>query len=780
MAGSPPANLLLSSLTINEGDVIGVPVGRLSATDAGGLVLPSQGLTYALVAGLGSDDNSRFRIVNSQLQANQVFDRESRDQLKVRIRVTNATGFSVEKAFTIAVNDLPNPVSTAPLAIPAVVWGGAAGVVDLSGGFDDPLSNGLVATFELAPVALANNTLGTLGSGRIQVLLYDQPGGGAPFTTANLQAYLTANRYGGTFLHRSVPGFVLQGGGFNLAQTATGPQIQPVRPFPAVRNEYSVARSNLGGTIAMAKLANDPNSATSQWFWSLADNSAILNPQNGGFTVFGRVLGASDLATLDAMAAVPVADASAILGPVFSALPLSNISLNADNVLRFSAITITRQAELSYSVLSNSAPDLLEARLEGTRLQLRSLANRGQQVSLTIRATNLLGETLDQTLLVELRRRPTNKATISGFNDSPGNPTPNVARPTLSGTLAAALQADERVRIFADGTPIGVATTRPGERSWSFLPATPLVSGANAPVVLEARVETLQGVAGDATPGWSLNSGSQARLVAPGGNLVRVADPRPLEIRPSAIGTWGADVVAWNAGSKTATGQALPGTGETIAINGLNRYEISLRTLPQGQVTLDLGDGNHAFALHDSLSPQSAELPAQLDGQGRSTAPRFDRLASIRLGNCGKAGDTSLVDLTSPDFITGPITVLGGNTPGSRNVIWGSSADDTVICGAADTVICGLAGRNTLQLGSGADRLQYVAGGSALDRVDRFDPSRDRIELWGLSPGSPPALTLQPDGANTLLSWETNRLTFSGPSLRLPSSGSLPAWIVVM
>ena len=779
MAGSLLTDLLLSSLTINESDVIGVPVGTLNAIGTGGKLLPSQGLTYALVAGLGSDDNSRFRIVNSQLQAKEVFDRESRSQLKVRIRVTDATGSSVEKAFTIAVNDLPNPVATAPLASPAVVWGGAAGVVDLKAGFDDPLSIGLVATFQLAPVALANNTVGTLGNGRIQVLLYNQPGQGAPLTAANLQAYLIGNRYSGTFIHRSVPGFVLQGGGFNLVQSPTGTQIQPVNTFAAVPNEYSAARSNLRGTIAMAKLGNDPNSATSQWFWSLADNSSILNPQNGGFTVFGRVLGASDLATLDAMAAVPVANASGFLGPVFSELPLSNVNLNIDNLLRFSAITITQQPELSYAVLSNSAPDLLEAKLEGSRLQLRSLANRGQQVSLTIRVTNLLGETLDQTLLVELRRRPTNKATITALNDAPGNPTPNLARPTLSGTLAAALQADERVRILADGTPIGVATTKPEELSWSFLPATPLATGATAPVVLEARVETLQGVGGDATPGWSLTSGSQARLVAPGATLVRVADPRPLEIRPSAIGTWGAAVVAWNAGSKTAMGQALPGTGETIAIQGLNRYEISLRTLPQSQVTLDLGDGNHAFALHDALSPQRADLPAQLDGQGRSTAPRFDQLSSIRLGNCTKAGDTSLLDLTSPDFITGPITVLGGNTAGSRNVIWGSSADDTVICGAADTVICGLAGRNTLQLGSGADRLQYVAGGSAVDRVERFDPSRDRIELWGLSPGSSPALTLQPDGANTLLSWETNRVTFSGQSLTLPSSGSLPAWIVV-
>lgn len=41
----------------------------------------------------------------------------------------------------------------------------------------------------------------------------------------------------------------------------------------------------------MAKLANDPNSATSQWFINLSDNSANLDLQNGGFTVFGQVIG---------------------------------------------------------------------------------------------------------------------------------------------------------------------------------------------------------------------------------------------------------------------------------------------------------------------------------------------------------------------------------------------------------------------------------------------------------------------------------------------------------
>jgi cyclophilin family peptidyl-prolyl cis-trans isomerase len=774
-----PADLQLSSQTINESDVIGVPIGTLNTIAADGTLLSSSALTYALVAGEGADDNRRFRVVNGQLQAAEVFDRETRPRLKVRIRVTDGAGLSAEKAFTISVNDLPDPVASAPLPSPALVWGRPLSALDLDSVFDDPLSTGLVATFQLAPVQQADGSLAPLGSGPIQVLLYDQAGQGAPLTTTNLQAYVTANRYNGTFLHRSVPGFVLQGGGFNLEVSPTGNQIAEVTAFPTVRNEYSSGRSNLRGTIAMAKLGTDPNSATSQWFWSLADNSAILNPQNGGFTVFGRVLGASDLASLDALAAVPVYNASS-LGSAFGELPLSNGNLNVDNLLRFSAITINQQAELSYAVVSNSDPDLLEARLEGSRLQLRSLANRSEEVALTLRATNLLGESLDQTVRVQLQRRPANRATIRALNDSPGNPTASLARPTLSGTLASSLQADERVRILADGTPIGVATSTQAGLGWSFRPPAALEPGADSTVLLEARVETLEGVAGETSPGWSLRLGSQARLEAPGSALLQLADSRPLVVRPTPVDSWSAGADAWNAGSTTAQGRAVPGTGEMIAITGLNRYEVCLRNAPRSEVTLDLGDGNHAFFLHDALSPQTDALPAQPDWQGTSTAPRFDQLSTIRLGNCSGPGSTSLVDLTSPDFITGPLTVVGGNTPGSRNVIWGSAADDTVTCGAADTVICGSAGRNSFQLGSGADRLQYAAGAGANDRVTGFDLTRDRLELWGVTPGTRPTLSLQATGANTLLSWETNRITFSGQSLALPSPGSLPDWIVVM
>lgn len=158
---------------------------------------------------------------------------------------------------------------------------------------------GIVATGIAAPASQANTvvrmnfdvsvntTAGPLSF--VEIELFDSA---APITVANFLQYVNGGLYDGTILHRSVPGFIVQGGGFTptVAQGAVN-ALNPITNLGAIQNEYSSTRSNVAGTIAMAKLGGDPNSASNQWFFNVGNNSSNLDNQNGGFTVFGRVLG---------------------------------------------------------------------------------------------------------------------------------------------------------------------------------------------------------------------------------------------------------------------------------------------------------------------------------------------------------------------------------------------------------------------------------------------------------------------------------------------------------
>lgn len=141
----------------------------------------------------------------------------------------------------------------------------------------------------------------------------------APVTVANFLNYVRRDAYNGTYMHRVVDGFVAQGGGYRF-QPYVGPVDVPADP-PIV-NEFIVA--NTRGTLAMAKLPDDPNSATSQWFVNLKDNPD-LDTSNGGFTVFGNVLG-EGMEILDTIDGLPVVD----LGSKASSAPYASESYNSD------------------------------------------------------------------------------------------------------------------------------------------------------------------------------------------------------------------------------------------------------------------------------------------------------------------------------------------------------------------------------------------------------------------------------------------------------------------
>ena len=128
------------------------------------------------------------------------------------------------------------------------------------------------------PISVAQATIvkldiafGEVSNDAIYVDLLDSD---TPITVANFLNYIEngsgERRYDGIFFHRSVADFVIQGGGFRYDPSdasADANGFVSIVIDAAIANEFDVSRSNLRGTLAMAKLGGDPNSATSQWFF---------------------------------------------------------------------------------------------------------------------------------------------------------------------------------------------------------------------------------------------------------------------------------------------------------------------------------------------------------------------------------------------------------------------------------------------------------------------------------------------------------------------------------
>ncbi|WP_286265864.1 peptidylprolyl isomerase [Thalassotalea atypica] len=139
--------------------------------------------------------------------------------------------------------------------------------------------------------------------GNIQVNLHDES---TPKTVENFLTYVNNSDYVDTVIHRVEPNFVVQGGGFKYDGDIS---LDPISTRGSVDNEP--LWSNVKGTIAMAKVSGNANSATSQWFFNLENNSANLDLQNGGFTVFGQVIG-DGMDVLEAIEDVPLCNSTPI------------------------------------------------------------------------------------------------------------------------------------------------------------------------------------------------------------------------------------------------------------------------------------------------------------------------------------------------------------------------------------------------------------------------------------------------------------------------------------
>lgn len=175
-----------------------------------------------------------------------------------------------------------------------------------------------------------------------------------PITVANFLNYANSNRYDNNIVHRSVEDFVVQTGGY-LNQNNFRRNIRDA----AIQNEPGI--SNLRGTVAFAKVGSNPNSATSEWFFNLGDNSENLDNQNGGFTVFGEITNQAGLDVMDAIAALETVNASGV-NSAFTDFPVTDIDAISGNPNAITpAVTVVLERVAVLQQLSATPPEQIQA-----------------------------------------------------------------------------------------------------------------------------------------------------------------------------------------------------------------------------------------------------------------------------------------------------------------------------------------------------------------------------------------------------------------------------------
>jgi cyclophilin family peptidyl-prolyl cis-trans isomerase len=306
---------------------------------------------------------------------------------------TFANGWTASNTLQLRVIRAPGaPVSATTIGTQTLTAGGNVDVA-LGDKFADPDSE--------SAVRIVTNI------GTMDFILYNSA---TPLAVTNFLEYVNAgvNNYNGAVFHRAISGFVAQGGAFKVQSAPNNFSVTPTSPSPT--NEPGI--SNLRGTVAMAKIGGNPNSATNQFFVNLGNNSSNLDRDsgspnaNGGFTAFARVAG-NGMTVADAIGNLPSATYSVNLGGTSTSMdswPLTSASAAMDTTKVVSITSAAPVAVLSYAVTGNTNSAVASATISDTNVQINALA--GGQTNVTVTATDLDGGTVSQTFTVTVNQAP--------------------------------------------------------------------------------------------------------------------------------------------------------------------------------------------------------------------------------------------------------------------------------------------------------------------------------------------------------------------------------------
>lgn len=324
----------------------------------------------------------------------------------------------INEAPELTMSPVPTELTDQPGGLPPIM-------VDLGSYFVDP---------DMGRGAALNTPFGP-----IRVGLYDDETDGAPGTVDNFFAYADAGRWDSSFFHRSVQNFVIQAGGFRPDGVTEG-SFERVEAFDPITNEYSETRPNICGTIAMAKVGGDPDSATSEFFFSLKDNVAILDPQNGGFTVFGRAAG---MGVIDQISAFPTDSYPLTIGgfpTTLSDWPLSATSENSPLVSELATISgVVEIPTLSYS-LAGGDMGVATGSLDGSALTIIPIGPGQTEIMVT--GTDLDGAPVTATWSIKVLAAYAAWAEDRGLEGEGSEPADNRGGGTLNNLLEYAFGGD--------------------------------------------------------------------------------------------------------------------------------------------------------------------------------------------------------------------------------------------------------------------------------------------------------------------------------------------------